>query len=32
MVAAVIAGAVVALLAYGLHMLWTYRRGRSAMA
>jgi hypothetical protein len=30
-VAAVIAGAIVALLAYGLHMLWMYRRGRSAM-
>ena len=31
-VAAVIAGTVVALLAYGLHMLWMYGRGRPAMA
>jgi hypothetical protein len=30
--AAVTAGVVVALLAFGLHMLWMYRRGRPAMA
>jgi hypothetical protein len=30
--AAVAAGAVVALLVFGLHMLWMYRRGRPAMA
>ena len=26
------AGVVVAFLAFGLHMLWMYRRGQSAMA
>jgi hypothetical protein len=30
--AAVIAGVGVALLAFGLHMLWMYRRGRPVMA
>ena len=30
--AAVIAGVAAALLAYGLHMLWMYRRSRPAMA
>ena len=30
--AAVIAGVGVSLLAFGLHMLWMYRRGRSAMS
>jgi hypothetical protein len=30
--AAVAAGVVVALLVFGLHMLWMYRRGRPAMA
>ena len=30
--AAVAAGVVVAFLAFGLHMLWMYRRGQSAMA
>jgi hypothetical protein len=29
---AVAAGVVVAFLAFGLHMLWMYRRGRPAMA
>ena len=29
---AVIAGVAAALLAYGLHMLWMYRRSRPAMA
>ena len=29
---AVAAGAVVAFLAFGLHMLWMYRRGRPTMA
>ena len=32
LIAAVAAGVVVAFSAYGLHMLWMYRRGRSAMA
>ena len=32
LVAAVAAGVVVALLVYGLHMLWMYRRGQPAMA
>jgi hypothetical protein len=31
-VAAVAVGAIVALLAYSLHMLWMYRRGQPAMA
>ena len=30
--AAVAAGVVVAFLAFGLHMLWMYRRGEPAMA
>lgn len=30
--AAVAAGAAAALLAFGLHMLWMYRRGRAVMA
>lgn len=30
--AAVTAGAAAAMLAFGLHLLWMYRRGRSAMS